>query len=77
MDILCITDTGICYLAAQASAGFIKLEKKKAHPKKQQKNPISYLSLLLLLFNAGEFLINLAIFILQCVCSCSNAPLTE
>lgn len=37
MGVLCSTDTGICYLAAEVSADFIKVEKKKAHSKKQQK----------------------------------------
>lgn len=37
MDILYSTDMGICYLAAKASADFIKVEEKKAHPKKQRK----------------------------------------
>lgn len=35
MDILCSTDTGICFLTAEANADFIKVEKKEAHPKKQ------------------------------------------
>lgn len=76
MDIICSTDMGICYLAAEASADFVKVE-KKSPPKETTKNLIPYLSLLLLLFNAGEFLINLTIFILQCACSRSNTTLIE
>lgn len=41
MDILCSTDTGICYLAAQASADFIKVEKKK--PTQRNNKKILYL----------------------------------
>lgn len=32
LDILCGTDMGICYLAAEVSADFIKMA-KNAHPK--------------------------------------------
>jgi len=50
MDILCSTDTGICYLAAEASAGFIEVVEKKSQPKETTKNPVPYLSLVLFTF---------------------------
>lgn len=37
MDILCSTDTGICYLAAKASADFIKGEEKKPTQRNKEK----------------------------------------
>lgn len=40
MDILCSTDMGICYLAAKASADFIKGEEKS--PPKEAKKKILY-----------------------------------
>lgn len=76
MDILCSADTGVCHLAAEVSADFIKVGEKKP-TQRNNKNPIPYLSLLHLLSNADEFLINLTIFILQCECSSSSATLTE
>lgn len=55
MDILCSTDMGICYLAAKASADFIKVEEKKPTQRNKQKNPVLHLSLLLLLCSSGKF----------------------
>lgn len=66
MDILCSTDMGICYLAAKASADFIKEEEKKPTQRKKQKNPVLHLSLLLVRVSAGEFL--LSTLFLFCLC---------
>lgn len=78
MDILYSTDMGICYLAAKASADFIKVEEKKAHPKKQRKKILyciyhfySYFLVLLSFYHAHHF------YFLWCLCPRSNAMITE
>lgn len=58
MDILCSTDTRICYLAAKASTDFIKVEEKKPTQRNKEKYPVLYLSLLLLLLIAGDFILS-------------------
>lgn len=74
MGFLCSTDTGICYLATEVSADFIKVGKKKAHCKEQQKMLYiiyHFYSLILV-----SFLLT-SPFLFCNVCSCSSAILTE